>query len=640
MIIDIIHHTNSEHGDIWRDTTLSYSASSSLGCALLGPVEAFFIIILPTIYAGITYAFQYFMSSTQVKNASPEYTHPALDTRIQVRVEIRGLEPIKELKLIGVLGSGGYGVVYRAVVTSPSSPNPKTFAVKCLSHTASSNRQQHVDKEAELHACVSNHPHIITLYTVQKDADFTYMVMEFAPEHDLFTQILHERRYLGNSSLIKEVFLQLLDAVEYCHLHGIFHRDLKPENILCFDNGNRIALTDFGLATKDTWSQEFRTGSMYHMSPECQLDGTKSEEAYSPQSNDVWSLGIILLNLTTSRSPWKTATHEDPIFQAFSRNSRSFLPTILPISAQFNDILVEALAVQCRNRISIHKLRDCVRAIDSFYCPSAFLEGTLAHCDWEVELESQPQKPQGWKEGHVISQSRSAIEYRKHASYAQLLSNDRLLSNVVANSCLSVHPDPADTFTLSTSARVSHERTSISSALDLDLIEHLPDDEISSIESSSSNKQYIWDSGRSSKKAFVWPDDVQAGDLMSTSNESLVDHRLHGKYQPHRIPASSVAGTYTTSDDQLVSAAAAYGDLCPSLSSVMGATTIPCEAQAGASQSRTQKSKRALGFLSFPRSAKSSAKPEGAPPESRRKLQMTFKFSAFAGRRFNQNTSS
>ena len=91
--------------------------------------------------------------------------------------------------------------------------------------------------------------------------------MEYASDGDLFGQILNSCRYLGNDGLIKHVFLQLLDAVEYCHCLGIYHRDLKPENVLCFDNGLRIAITDFGLATTERSSEEFRTGSVYHMSP-------------------------------------------------------------------------------------------------------------------------------------------------------------------------------------------------------------------------------------------------------------------------------------------------------------------------------------------------------------------------------------
>jgi len=172
------------------------------------------------------------------------------------------------LKLVDVLGVGGYGVVYRAIDTRQAA-SPKSYAVKCLissGHQPPRQRQIHI-REIALHQLASAHPGVVTLHRVVEEGSYTYIVMDFAPDHDLFTQILHSCRYLGDDALIRNIFLQLLDAVEYCHSLGIYHRDLKPENILCFDDGLRIAITDFGLATTDKLSDEFRTGSVYHMSP-------------------------------------------------------------------------------------------------------------------------------------------------------------------------------------------------------------------------------------------------------------------------------------------------------------------------------------------------------------------------------------
>jgi serine/threonine protein kinase len=122
-------------------------------------------------------------------------------------------------------------------------------------------------REITLHQLASANEHVISLHQVIEDGIYTFIVMEFAADGDLFSQILTHKRYLGKDNLIRHIFLQLLDAVEYIHALGIYHRDLKPENILCKDGGLRVALTDFGLATTDKLSQEFRTGSVYHMSP-------------------------------------------------------------------------------------------------------------------------------------------------------------------------------------------------------------------------------------------------------------------------------------------------------------------------------------------------------------------------------------
>jgi serine/threonine protein kinase len=84
--------------------------------------------------------------------------------------------------------------------------------------------------------------------------------MDYCEDGDLLTQILHQRRYLGQDELVKHVFLQPLDAVEYSYSLVIRYRDLKPEEMLCSHSDLRLHITDFGLATTNVPSEEFRTG--------------------------------------------------------------------------------------------------------------------------------------------------------------------------------------------------------------------------------------------------------------------------------------------------------------------------------------------------------------------------------------------
>ncbi|KAF9482300.1 kinase-like protein [Pholiota conissans] len=313
-------------------------------------------------------------SKTSPQAASP--IHPPVGTLIDGG----------SLELVEVLGVGGYGVVYRAV--DPRYPS-RSYAVKCLvasGHQTARQRQTHI-REIALHQLASAHPGVVTLHRVVDQGNHTYIVMDYAPDHDLFTQILHSCRYLGDDGLIKDVFLQLLDAVEYCHSLGIYHRDLKPENILCFDDGLRVAITDFGLATTDKVSDEFRTGSVYHMSPECQGGEFAPTGHYSPMSNDIWSLGIILLNLATGRNPWKSATPGDPTFQAYLRDPMAFLPSVLPISPEINEILVRMLEVDWRERASIREVRYAIEEITSFYSDGVVFEGSMARCPWESSMD-------------------------------------------------------------------------------------------------------------------------------------------------------------------------------------------------------------------------------------------------------------
>ncbi|KAF9528682.1 kinase-like domain-containing protein [Crepidotus variabilis] len=305
-------------------------------------------------------------------------THPAVGTLIDGG----------SLELVEVLGVGGYGVVYRAIDTRQPS-GPKSYAVKCLvssGHQTPRQRQIHI-REIALHQLASAHPGVVTLHRVVEEGHNTFIVMDYAPDHDLFTQILHSCRYLGDDALIKDIFLQLLDAVEYCHALGIYHRDLKPENILCFDDGLRIAITDFGLATTDKLSDEFRTGSVYHMSPECQGGEFAPTGNYSPMFNDIWSLGIILLNLATGRNPWKSATPGDPTFQAYLRDPMNFLPSVLPISAEVNEILIRMLEVDWRERMTLREVRYAIEEVTSFYSDGVVFEGSMARCPWESGME-------------------------------------------------------------------------------------------------------------------------------------------------------------------------------------------------------------------------------------------------------------
>jgi len=73
-----------------------------------------------------------------------------------------------------------------------------------------------------------------------------------------------------SDSQVKSVFSQICDAISFSHSKGYFHRDIKPENILVVDADAeplKVKLTDFGLATRDTWSHEMGCGSVRYISP-------------------------------------------------------------------------------------------------------------------------------------------------------------------------------------------------------------------------------------------------------------------------------------------------------------------------------------------------------------------------------------
>ena len=298
--------------------------------------------------------------------------------------------PRSELEFIAVLGQGAYGVVYlaRDVLAAPglpilppqaASPAPRSrdhplnpyrqplYAVKCLNKLGLSARQRDFqEREIALHARASGHPSVVTMHNVIESTSKVYVVLDFCPGGDLFGLIVEEQRFLGDDDKIKRVFLQVVDAVAHSHSLGIFHRDLKPENILATDaTGDRVVLADFGLATSEPCSTDFGCGSTFYMSPECHGGLFERLGSYSSAANDVWSLGVVLVNLACGRNPWRQATPEDPTFKAFLRDP-AFLNKMLPISPQADAVLRRVFALNPAARMTVAELRSAVERVERF----------------------------------------------------------------------------------------------------------------------------------------------------------------------------------------------------------------------------------------------------------------------------------
>lgn len=262
-----------------------------------------------------------------------------------------------------VLGVGAYGVVYKARDLFDDA----SYAIKALPRQNLDARQQSfLQREIQLHWIASQDPgkRVVQFHRVFAAQDCTYMVLEYCPEGDLFASITETGFYRNRDELIRRAFLQILGAVEFCHSKGIYHRDLKPENILVKDDGYTVKLADFGLATTEPLTQDFGCGSTFYMSPECQRTPTAGER-YDAARNDIWSLGVILVNLACGRNPWKKACVSDPTFRAFTRDPR-FLTSILPISYELEAILRHVFNLNPERRISLKDLRRLVETCPRF----------------------------------------------------------------------------------------------------------------------------------------------------------------------------------------------------------------------------------------------------------------------------------
>lgn len=99
--------------------------------------------------------------------------------------------------------------------------------------------------------------------------------------------------------------------------------------------------------------------------PECQRPSSRTHAYYESAPNDVWSLGVILVNLTCGRNPWKKASPEDTTFRAFLEDP-TFLSTILPLAPELNMILRRIFECDPQRRISLDELRQMILACPRF----------------------------------------------------------------------------------------------------------------------------------------------------------------------------------------------------------------------------------------------------------------------------------
>lgn len=98
---------------------------------------------------------------------------------------------------------------------------------------------------------------------------------------------------------------------------------------------------------------------MLTFATECQTAAPKAYSCYASAPNDVWSLGVILVNLTCGRNPWKRASFEDSTFRAYMKDPK-FLRSILPISLELDSILKRIFEFNPAKRITIQELRELI----------------------------------------------------------------------------------------------------------------------------------------------------------------------------------------------------------------------------------------------------------------------------------------
>jgi len=143
--------------------------------------------------------------------------------------------------------------------------------------------------------------HIVKLYDVYDEPDFTYIVLECMTGGDLIDRIIEKRHYTEYDA--KEVSRKLLLGVEYCHNKKIANRNLKPENLLLkAGSDTEVKISDFGYAKTVTFPNSLRTqcGTEGYVAPEI----LEHRPAYDVPC-DLWSLGVIIYIVLGGYRPFR-----------------------------------------------------------------------------------------------------------------------------------------------------------------------------------------------------------------------------------------------------------------------------------------------------------------------------------------------
>ena len=143
------------------------------------------------------------------------------------------------------------------------------------------------------------HPNIVTIYDVDDEPDFSYLVMEYLDGSDLRRLLRQEHRLDCKQAI--DIVVQICDALEYAHHTGVYHRDIKPSNVMLLENGD-VKVMDFGIAKINnsfTLTQPGKVlGTPCYMAPE-QIDGQDVDGRA-----DLFSLGVVLYELLIGKRPF------------------------------------------------------------------------------------------------------------------------------------------------------------------------------------------------------------------------------------------------------------------------------------------------------------------------------------------------
>ncbi len=265
--------------------------------------------------------------------------------RFETATEDLALPTIAGYVLQDEIGHGGMGMVYKALQISTK----RIVALKVVlaGSFASPSVRHRFKREVELAARLQ-HPNIIRVLESGRVERQRYYAMDYVDGVPLDN---HLTRGQSDRTETLKIFMQICDAVDYAHLHGVVHRDLKPANILVDEEGTPHIL-DFGLAKamdQTAADQTFITeasdpgqilGTLPYLSPE-QAEGATTEV---DARTDIYAIGVMLYQTLTGSMPYDVTGHPTEVLSRI-REEAPALPSSFPIRAdgELDAIVLKAL---------------------------------------------------------------------------------------------------------------------------------------------------------------------------------------------------------------------------------------------------------------------------------------------------------
>jgi serine/threonine-protein kinase len=258
---------------------------------------------------------------------------------------------LSHFRITSALGAGGMGEVYRAIDLDLG----REVAIKVLPEELARDEKLLKRLEAEAKALASlNHPNIVTIYSFEHAGDVRFLSMELVEGVSLAQLIPPTGLALDR---LFEIALPLCQGLAAAHERNVVHRDLKPENVMVTPEG-RIKILDFGLARRvqpegevgSTSSTRIQTsphtivGTVPYMSPE-QLHGQPVDHR-----TDIFSLGVMMYEMTIGRRPFRGATSVD-LISSILRDAPSPISEVRPdVPRDLQRIIERALEKEASRR--------------------------------------------------------------------------------------------------------------------------------------------------------------------------------------------------------------------------------------------------------------------------------------------------